>query len=206
MRIAFSGSGGTGKTTTLLKINEDMKLPVIEEGVRKYMKDNKITHLRELSPRDTMKMQMALLKDKQVTESQADFIADRTTIDNFVYANYWCNREDELQRGLNDYMIDCYKHAANSYDYVFLFPWGAIPLEDDGTRSAKPMYQLGIQMMIERAVFQLQNIAPHIYVHTVQSTNLGDRVEEIKTVIKDVEEYKKQAYEDAVEKDEVTLH
>ena len=45
MRIAFSGSGGTGKTTTLKAVNEKLGYPVVQEGVRKYMTDHNIEHL-----------------------------------------------------------------------------------------------------------------------------------------------------------------
>lgn len=199
MRIALSGSGGTGKTTTLKALNESLKLPVIKEGVRSYMADNNITHLRELSLRDIMKMQMELLKQKRVSEAQQEFIADRSTIDNFVYANYWLGRDDEMQRGLYDYMDSCFQHAVDSYDYIFLFPWGVIDLEDDGVRSAKPMYQFAIQMMIERAVFQLQALNPDVYVHMVTGKTVEERVDEISNIIESVELIKSNQLKEAIE-------
>ena len=48
MRIAFAGSAGTGKTTTLREVNRTLKLPVIDEGIRSYLKDNDIEHFRDL--------------------------------------------------------------------------------------------------------------------------------------------------------------
>ncbi|MCK5019096.1 MAG: AAA family ATPase [Candidatus Peribacteraceae bacterium] len=206
VRVSFSGSGGVGKTTTLKEANKTLKLPVIKEGVRKYMAENDIDHLRELAPKDVMKMQLSLLRNKEVTEGGAAFIADRSTLDNFVYANQWLSREDSMQRGLKDYMMDCFKHAAKSYDYIFVFPWGVIPLEDDGVRSAKPMYQLQIQMLIERAVHQIQILNPSIYVHVVTASSVEDRAAEVIGVIENVEKAKTAARDAAIKDESVTVH
>lgn len=184
MRIAFTGSGGTGKTTTLKELNKTLKYPVIHEGVRQYLKDHNLKHLRELSPMDTLKMQNWLLDQKEISEKQSDFIADRTSVDNLVYAMYWLGREDDMQNLLMHYMKRCMKHAVNSYDLIVVFPHGAIPLEDDGVRSAKPMYQWTIQMLIERLLGQLEG--PAIY--GLQSLTLRDRCDEIQQVIKMVED------------------
>ena len=56
-----------------------------------------------------MKMQMQVLEKKVALESSMDsFIADRTTIDNLVYALYWLSREPEMQKGLKQYQVDCF--------------------------------------------------------------------------------------------------
>jgi nicotinamide riboside kinase len=176
VRIAFTGSGGTGKTTTLKEVNKILKYPVIKEGVREYMAQNNIEHLRELGVDGTMKMQNWLLDEKEVSEKQTDFIADRTTVDNFVYALEWLGREDELQDEVSKYRDRCMGHAANHYDLIVIFPWGQFPLEDDGVRSAKPMYQFKVQMLIERLV---QQLIGNVAVHMLQATDLDGRVREI---------------------------
>jgi nicotinamide riboside kinase len=178
VRIAFAGSGGTGKTTTLKEVNKTLKLPVIKEGVREYLEEHNIKHLRELSGEDTFKMQLAFLDQKEVSESQKEFIADRTTIDSFIYALYWLGRNDKFETSLMHYMKRCMQHAAKSYDVIFVFPFGIFPVEDDGIRSKKPMYQLQIQMMIERMLTQLE-----VPVHYIQEPSVQGRVQEIlKTV------------------------
>lgn len=182
MRIGFSGSGGTGKTTTLLEVNKILEYPVIEEGVREYLQKNNIKHFRELSPEDIFKMQLWLLEQKEISESKKNFIADRTTIDNFVYALYWLNREEAFQRPLQHYMIRCLDHAIKSYDLIIVFPFGAIPLEDDGIRSSKEMYQFHIQLLIER---MLEQVGTNIY--PLQSITLKERTEEILDLIKRME-------------------
>jgi hypothetical protein len=122
---------------------------VVKEGVRSYMSEHGITHLREMSPRETMDMQWELLRSKRVREGPwHEWIADRTTADNVAYALHWLSREDELHKELSSYTEMCARHLG-SYEMVFFFPWGRFALEDDGIRSAKPMYQREISYLID---------------------------------------------------------
>ena len=184
IRIAFCGSAGTGKTTTMEEINKILELPVVGEGVREWMADNKITHLRELSARDTMRLQMEIMRNKGGKEKTLQrFIADRTMLDAAAYCMYWLGRENEMQRGIQQYLTDCMAHTIQNYDYIFLFPYGAIPLEDDGIRSAKPVYQMMIQFLIEYLIQKAMIYSPNTIVHAVRSVSLEDRVNEILTVL-----------------------
>ena len=60
-----------------------------------------------------------------------------------------------------------------------MFPWGVVPLEDDGLRSAKPMYQLLIQMLIEHNLGYLNSANPNVNIISVLSESMEDRVAEI---------------------------
>jgi hypothetical protein len=161
------------------QVNKTLKYPVIREGVREYLKDNNLEHLRGLDTEGTKKLQDYLLDKKEVSEQQSEFIADRTSIDNFVYALYWLCREEGMDEYLKAYKDRCIQHAIKSYDLIIIFPWGQFPLEDDGVRSAKHMYQFQIQMLLERLVMDLMG---HCRVYMLKSDTLEQRTKEILTL------------------------
>ena len=49
MKIAFSGSGGTGKTTLLKELNKTMYYPVINEGIREWLRLHKFNDFKEMN-------------------------------------------------------------------------------------------------------------------------------------------------------------
>ena len=181
MRIGFSGSAGTGKTTLAKSVNEFMNFPYFEEGVREYLEAHEIPHLREMKPNGTMKMHLHLLKKRMLAEANAiKCVSDRTSYDNACYALYWLGREEHLQHKLMKYTMACSIHAIKTYDVIFILPFGVFDIEDDGCRSVKPAYQQGMQMMIEHAV---QSGYPIHYVHQVQAASLDDRTAECMNII-----------------------
>ena len=127
MRIAFTGSGGSGKTTTLQELNKTLKLPVITEGVRSYMKDNKIDKLRDLGVQGTVDLQNHLLDTKFKSEANMkSFISDRTSIDCATYALRWVSRYSEHNSWLYEYITKCIIHAQQNYDLIVIFPWNVL--------------------------------------------------------------------------------
>lgn len=186
MRIAFTGSGGTGKTTLLEEINKELELPVIGEGIREWLSEHGFDDFKDMETTDVVKMQDDTLNRKTQIESELQsFIADRTTVDNMAYALRWIGSEDtgSYDTWMAQYIMRAMNHADSNYDIIFMLPWGEIPIEDDGTRSTKQWYQYMMQNIIERHIYMLER--PYIY--EVEHVALDDRVRECLKIIHGVD-------------------
>lgn len=179
MKIAFSGSAGTGKTTLAKKISEIYKFKFIPEGIREYLSEQNIEHLRELNPNDSFVMQKEILKRKLSLENENlynNFVADRSTADNLAYTLRWCSRnisEEEIR----DYYMKCLDNL-RVYDIVFFCPWNSIELENDSIRSNILFYQYEISMLIY-GIIKSNNIPMHV----LETSSLQDRLIEIQDIL-----------------------
>ena len=176
MRIAFTGAGGTGKTTLLKEINKYLNITVIKEGIRSWLAFNNINDFKDMNIDDIKRMQSEVMYSKiKEEQSLSSFLSDRTTIDNLVYALRWISSVTfDNDEWYYNYLSDARDHAENTYDIIFVLPWGIIPLDNDGTRSGKKWYQYMIQSLIEHEISKLKNP----YIHIVKSVSLKDRVDE----------------------------
>jgi len=157
MRIGICGSGGCGKTTLVKAISEELGIPRIDEGVRTWLKKNNIKNLRELSSKDTLRLQEEVLENKIKQEnSLGDFIADRTPLDNIAYALRWLSREEGIEEWFNNYYNKAMNHAC-TYDLIIFLQNGKIPIEDDGVRSTQYWYQEHISITILGLLSKLSN-------------------------------------------------
>ena len=185
MRIAFAGSGGTGKTTLLEEINKELELPVIGEGIREWLVENDYKDFKDLGIEGTIKMQEDTLQRKMSIESELQsFVADRTTVDNLCYAVRWIGSvNSEYDTWMAQYITHAINHANVNYDIIFMLPWGVIPIEKDGTRSSKTWYQYMMQNLIERHIYMLERP----YVYEVMQDSLEDRTRECLKIIRSVD-------------------
>ena len=187
MKIAFSGSGGTGKTTLLKELNNTIYHPVIEEGIRSWLRLHKFNDFKEMSIDDIKQMQTDVLDQKIKMENFYNrFIVDRTSIDYFCYALRWIGSENSNN---NDFMSGYFKKCINHmkiYDLVFICPWNAFKIEDDGIRSNKKWYQYMIQSLIEYHLYGLLLNNSKIKIHKIQEVELTKRVQECIIVINDL--------------------
>ena len=188
MCVGFTGSAGTGKTTIVKAANEFLRFPYINEGVRTWMKENKVDDVHKLGGKGLMKFQMAMLDRKIAAEAgKKQFISDRTSIDILCYALYHLSGKEEFQRGLMDYTHRATMHAVQTYDIIFTTPYGQFPIEDDGVRKTWPAHQMTIQMLMEHAVALGSNV---FHVHQIQANSVEDRVAEVLDVIEKVQDVK----------------
>lgn len=143
LRIAVTGSAGVGKTTLTLALGRELGLPVIEEEMRAWL-ENARSPLGTLPARQAAQIVGDLFGQRLAREgSLRGFVADNCAADFAAYA---------LQHGCADacpgLLADAQAHAA-AYDAIFLLPWGAIPYERDGVRSASQGAELRYQLMLE---------------------------------------------------------
>ena len=187
MKIAFSGSGGTGKTTLLKELNKTMHYPVINEGVREWLRLHKFNDFKEMNTNDIKQMQLDVLNKKiQLENFYKRFIVDRTTIDNFCYALRWIGSESsEHNDFMSNYFKRCMEHV-KTYDLIFICPWNAFKIEDDGIRSNKKWYQYMIQSLIEYHLYGLLLNNEKVKIHKIQEVELTKRINECIMVINDL--------------------
>lgn len=185
MRIAFTGSGGTGKTTLLTEVNKELNLPVIGEGIREWLKNNDFKDFKDMTIHHVVKMQEDTLKRKMDIESELQsFVSDRTTVDNLSYALRWIGSVDtDYDTWMAQYITNAMNHANANYDIIFMLPWGVLPIEKDGTRSSKAWYQYMMQSIIERHIYMLERP----YVYEVMKDTVEDRVKECLQIIRGVD-------------------
>jgi len=164
VKIALSGSASTGKTTLANAISEKLNILAIPEFAREVAKDMKVKNLREMTPLQSFEFQTRVFERKKKLEEQTEtFIADRSTADNLAYYLRWACRD--IEDGRNKAYVDwCINHL-KTYDLVVLLPWNAIPLEDDGFRSAKVYYQYEIHCLT-RGILVDNNIKHYIMTET----------------------------------------
>lgn len=177
MRIAVSGSAGTGKSTLAIELSKVLGLPFISEGVREYLQSVGINNFKGLSPQDTMQMQHHILNNKLMLEDKyGDFVADRSTADSMVYTLRWGSKGTP-DKEVADYIERCLTQL-KTYDLILFCPWNSIAYEQDGLRSSNIFYQLEISM----AVYGILSYSGAT-VHIVKETSLEERVKEVLEII-----------------------
>jgi len=146
LRIALSGSAGTGKSTLGTRLAEELDLPYLAEEMRTRLERGLDVH--RLDGDGWRRLVAELWEEQREREAGAPggFVCDRSSLD---YAAFW------LHYGLFDAVTETERWMermaaeAGRYDGILLFPWGALPLEDDGVRSTNRWTQLRFQTILE---------------------------------------------------------
>lgn len=182
MRIAFSGSAGTGKSTIAEMTAARFSLPLVPEGVREYLASIGKDSFRDMSSSEMFDMQLHILKTKVDAESNTlDFVADRTTADSMAYTLRWCAKTDTDV--LKQYTDQCVSHLI-TYDMVFFCPWGAIEYKQDGLRSRHIYYQLEMEYLIYGI------LSSHsVPIHVLSEKTMEGRLKEVAEIIKRIGRY-----------------
>lgn len=146
MKIALSGSAGTGKSTLALRLGEALGLPVIGEGMREYLQRTGVD-LHSLGHDAFQALIQQLWEERKEAEAlaPAGFVADRSSFD---FAAFWLYyrfaREDAYTEQLFAEATD-----QRRYERIYVLPWGRIPLVRDGVRTADRYVQLHLQLLVE---------------------------------------------------------
>jgi len=124
LRIAVSGSAGTGKTTVGRALAQRLEIPFIEEGMRKRIEGGlKLHGLSNAGRRDLL----AELWDEQSELEQragTSFVADRSAFDYIAFWLHYSLYDDVAE---SDDWIARLRAAGESYDRVLLMPEGRTP-------------------------------------------------------------------------------
>jgi nicotinamide riboside kinase len=155
LRIAVSGSAGTGKTTLGVGLAEQLGIPFLPEGMRRRLESG--LDLHHLT-RDRHRALFDELFDEKLTamteaeRTAGGFVVDRSVLD---FAAFWLyygfgHDEDATAR-----LMEAVRQAASRYDLILLLPWGTFPLAADGVRLANPWIQLHFQALLEGLIAPL---------------------------------------------------
>lgn len=146
MRIALSGSAGTGKTTLGRRLARDLGLPYVEEGMRRRLEGGLDVHA--LGAEGIAALLAELWEEQLAAEAAAPhgFVADRSSLD---FAAFWLHYGLYLDLDGTARWIETMRAHVERYDRVLLLPWGVLPLQHDGVRSTNPWVQLRVQGILE---------------------------------------------------------
>ena len=152
MRIAFTGSHSTGKTTLLEAVRETKKLKdiaIITEVVRNFQKNYNIK-LNEQS--DSFSQLLICNEYLKILLTNDHFLSDRSMIDCLVYTT-WLYRN--TQSNIPDFVIRYQEALLNEYmklyDHIFYTPI-EFPLVEDGVRSSKSEYRDQIDSICKEVI------------------------------------------------------
>lgn len=146
MKIAFSGSAGTGKTTLARRLAAELGVPYVEEGMRRRLEAGLDVHALGTAGLAAL---LGELWDEQAAEEAAareGFVADRSSLD---FAAFWLHYGLYLDEPATARFVDAMRAHAASYDRVVLLPWGVISLAHDGVRSTNRWGQLRVHGILD---------------------------------------------------------
>ncbi|MBL4681881.1 MAG: AAA family ATPase [Pseudomonadales bacterium] len=132
MRIAISGSAGSGKTSFVELLSKKLNLPVVGEQYDLFFEKKG----RYISPKDRLREKIKwLLEEKHQQElKHASFISDRCPIDLF---NLWMTQSFHTDKGQTDIIYNSCINYIQKYDALILLPWDDIPLKQVTDQDSK---------------------------------------------------------------------
>ncbi|MDZ4773814.1 MAG: histidine phosphatase family protein [Planctomycetota bacterium] len=144
-RIALSGSAGTGKTTLGRRLAAELGVPFIDEIMRRKLESGFDMH--GLSRADWRALMREQWDEQRALQdaAQSGFVVDRSSID---YAAFFLHYDLHVDIDASEWMEEMAAQSAR-YDHILLFPWGVLPLVDDGVRSTNAFTQLRFQTILE---------------------------------------------------------
>jgi len=138
MRIAFTGTASTGKTTLIKELFKRAEFKQFEliflTTDARYILDSLGFKQMDLMTKEQKKyfQQIYLEKKIDLESNRNNIIVDRSFVD---VASYWLVRECDNDISLAGKLVDDASRLTKKYDLHFYFPYGIIPFEDDGYRS-----------------------------------------------------------------------
>lgn len=168
MKIAFTGAGGTGKTTLATYLAEKWGVPycgsVSREVMREMGVESEMAQDR-MTDSDLLALQYAIFKRRQEKLASLDsYVTDRCALDNYIYGLRRCGAAltDAIRKEWEEGAVkDLYTH-----DLVFYAPIGMFPTAHDGTRVTDISHQhlMDVAMYGFLAKHAWDKCAAHVYI------------------------------------------
>ncbi len=184
---AFSGAGGTGKTSTakgvleLLK-NAGAKFEFLPSPSRQVFKDFGLKtedDQKRLRPEERWQLQKAihLAHGKLIDEvgiSGQRYLADRTRVDMLCYAIQYCS--EVLTEADIDWLKEKTAETCEFYRRVFYFPLVTFSGQDDGMRTDNYAKRYQFNLLLRGALQQFASRTHKLLVSRIPCLSLEARV------------------------------
>ena len=199
MKIAFTGTHGTGKTTLARIISEDLKLPLIDNLAGRIW--NMVTMGESnggisSSGRDTLlRYQDSILRTYEFAEdyhyeNSGGFITSRSVYDHYAYQQFIPSDEQIYIKGVGKADKDCYDlihlhERMINYDFIFFTP---IEFEFDFKRKGFSQNRVEVGKFLEDALYKDPILSKDITKKVCRlAGDVDQRLEKIIRVLSDID-------------------
>ena len=149
MRVALTGSAGTGRATIAKRLAAHFECEAIT-NLSRHMLDAEGFQYGQgikvetfLACQDRPQRLLELKKQKEAGKEA--FITDRSWVDFAAYRIIENNQDPNVSTDIEDAMC-----MMDNYDAVILVPWNRQPLTVDNVRTINPWYQFMVEAVIKR--------------------------------------------------------
>ena len=158
LRVALSGSAGTGKSTLGRLLARELGLPFLEEGMRARLEAGLDLHALDARGWPALIEELWIEQREREERAAGGFVCDRSSVD---YAAFWLHYDLFADAAETERWIERSLAEAERYDRILPFPWGVLPLEDDGVRTTNRWVQFRFQALLE-ALLERSPAAPRV--------------------------------------------
>ena len=178
--IGIAGCAGTGKEALANEIHAFADVPVVPDGIKGYMENNKIIP-GTMGNRHLLKMYMSVFNEKKAIEQAATrFVANGTSLDYVSAMLTMMGGNNDFDNQLDRFMQDCGVHACMVYDIIFLMPYIREQKGKDVSRATH-------HMLVTQGAMESQ---PLVLMHPIQAETPEDQAAEALGIIDRVTEVK----------------
>jgi nicotinamide riboside kinase len=168
MKIAFTGAGGTGKTTLAKYIAEKWGVPYVGSVSREVMREMGVESemaQETMTPEQLLVLQQGIYERRKAKLASLDsYVTDRCALDNYIYGLRRCGPSlTEVVRA--EWETKAVKDLYDQ-DLVFYTPIGLFPVEHDGVR----VTDISHQFLMDAAMYgfickhAFDRCSAHVYV------------------------------------------
>lgn len=151
MKIALTGSSGTGRTTIAQKLAQVVDYPALTNLTKNILRDDGFKYGTNFTVEEflsTPERQKKLFENKKIMESHyEDFVTDRSWLDLASYCIQGMYNSSYSDFDIDNFVLNC-QNEIKKYDIVIHIPWGRQPLKFNGTRTINPWFQLIIDSIV----------------------------------------------------------